>query len=336
MRRSHSVVFLAYDGFQLLDVTGPASVFASANYILKHNAYDVSVVSPDGGLVASNSGVAIASRALARVPAGRIGTFLVAGADESVIRAVITEPALRRWVPRCARRAQRFGSVCSGVFLLAALGLLNGKRVATHWEACGQLAASFPALNVDSDALYVVDGKMWTSAGVTTGIDMALAMVERDHGAALAGTVAKRLVVYARRPGHQSQFSALLSAQARADNPFSDLIDWMQNHLGQTLDIPSLAARAGLAERSFYRKFLTTTGKSPAQFVEALRIDAARTLLTRNLPIKAIAAAIGLHPRRLNAAFERRFGMSPRLFREMHAISDSARSARRRHDAHTR
>ena len=336
MRRSHSVAFLAYDGFQLLDVTGPASVFASANYVLKRNAYNVCVVSPDGGLVASNSGVALATRALARAPAGRIGTFLVAGADEPVIRTIIAETALRRWVPRWAHRAQRFGSVCSGVFLLAALGLLKGKRVATHWEACGQLAASFPTLKVDADALYVIDGKVWTSAGVATGIDMALAMVERDLGAALAGSVAKRLVVYARRPGHQSQFSALLSAQARADNPFSDLIDWMQNHLGQTLDVPTLAAHAGLAERSFYRKFLTATGKSPAQFVEALRLDAARTLLTRNLPIKAVAATVGLHPRRLNAAFERRFGMSPRLFRDMHARSDRARSAPRSHDKHRR
>jgi transcriptional regulator GlxA family with amidase domain len=321
MRRSHSVVFLAYDGFQLLDLTGPASVFAAANYILKRNAYDVSIVSPKGGLVASNSGVALATRTLARLPPGRVDTLLVVGADEPVIRAIIHDPVLLRWLLRWAGRAQRLGSVCSGAFLLAAFGLLKGKRVATHWEACGQLAASFPALTVDGDALYVVDGKVWTSAGVTTGIDMALAMVERDQGAALAGSVAKRLVIYARRPGHQSQFSALLSAQVRADNPFSDLIDWMQNHLHQVLDVPTLAARAGLAERSFYRKFIAATGVSPAQFVEALRLDAARTLLTRRLSIKAIAAAVGLHPRRLNAAFERRFGMSPRLFRDVHARS---------------
>jgi transcriptional regulator GlxA family with amidase domain len=320
MRRSHSVIFLAYHGFQILDLTGPASVFASANYILKRKAYDVSVVSPNGGLVASNSGVAVATVTLARVPAGRIDTFLVVGADQPAIRGIIAEPALRRRLPPWVRRAQRFGSVCSGAFVLAALGLLKGKRVATHWEACEKLAAAFPALSVDADALYVVDGKVWTSAGVATGIDMALAMVERDHGATIAGSVAKRLVVYARRPGHQSQFSALLTAQARADDPFSDLIYWMQNHLDQALKVPTLAARAGLSERSFYRKFLEATGMSPAQFVEVLRLDAARTLLARHLSIKAIAAAVGLHPKRLNAAFERRFGISARLFRDVHAL----------------
>lgn len=321
MPRPHAVVFLAYERFQVLDLTGPAAVFASANYILKCEAYAVSVVSPNGGLVASNSGIRFATLALTRMPTSRLDTFLVVGADEPDVRAAMVDPTLRRWLPRWVRRAGRFGSVCSGTFVLAALGLLKGKRVATHWEACDQLAAGFPALSVDANALYVVDGKVWTSAGVTTGIDMALAMVERDHGAQVAGSVAKRLVVYARRPGHQSQFSTLLSAQIRGDNPFVDLVDWIQSHLDHVLDVPTLAARAGLAERSFYRKFVAATGKSPAQFIEALRLDAARTLLARDLPIKAIAAAVGLQPRRLSAAFERRFGMSPQLFRGIHGMS---------------
>ena len=297
--------------------------------MLRSKAYDVSVVSPDGGLVSSNSGVALATRTLARLPAGRIDTFLVVGADEPVVRTIMREPALRRWVPRWVCRARRFGSVCSGTFVLATLGLLQGKRVATHWEACQPLAANFPGISVDADALYVVDGKVWTSAGVATGIDMALAMVEHDHSAAVAGNVAKRLVVYARRPGHQSQFRTLLTAQSRADTPFADLIEWMQGHLDHVLDVPTLAAHAGLAERSFYRKFLAATGMSPAQFVEAIRLDAARALLFRNLSIKAVAAAVGLHPRRLNGAFERRFGMSPRLFRDMHATHGGSISNRR-------
>ncbi|HYJ98527.1 MAG TPA: DJ-1/PfpI family protein [Burkholderiaceae bacterium] len=321
MPRPHSVVFLAYERFQILDLTGPAAVFASANYILSREAYAVSVVSPNGGLVASNSGVSFATLALTRMPTSRPDTFLVVGADEPNVRAAMVDPTLRHWLPRWVRRAGRFGSVCSGTFVLAALGLLEGKRVATHWEACEKLAAAFPNLSVDANALYVVDGKVWTSAGVTTGVDMALAMVEHDQGAQVAGSVAKRLVVYARRPGHQSQFSTLLSAQIRADNPFVDLVDWMQSHLDHVLDVPTLAARAGLAERSFYRKFLAATGESPAQFVEALRLDAARTLLACDLSIKTIAAAVGLQPRRLNAAFERRFGMSPQLFRGIHGTS---------------
>lgn len=321
MSRPHSVVFLAYEGFQLLDLAGPAAVFTSANYLLSRKAYDVSVVSPTGGLVTSSSGVTLATRTLTRMPPRRLDTLLVVGADEPQVRAAMAEPAIRRWLPRWTRGAARVGSVCSGTFLLAAAGLLQGKRVATHWYACDKLAAGFPGLSVDADALFVVDGRVWTSAGVTTGIDMALAMVERDQGASVAASIAKRLVVYARRPGHQSQFSTLLSAQTRADNPFADLIDWMHSHLDQVLDVPTLAARAGLTERSFYRKFTAATGQSPAQFVEALRLDAARTLLARNLPMKAIAAAVGLHPRRFNGAFERRFGMSPRLFRDMHGAS---------------
>ena len=138
---------------------------------------------------------------------------------------------MRRWVPRCAARARRIGSVCSGTFVLAALQLIDGRRVATHWEACGALAANYPKLTVDPDALYVVDGKVWTSAGVTTGIDMALAMVEADCSADVANAIARRLVLYARRPGYQSQFSPLLDARIQADSPFKDLIDWMQNNL---------------------------------------------------------------------------------------------------------
>jgi transcriptional regulator GlxA family with amidase domain len=150
---------------------------------------------------------------------------------------------------------------------------------------------------------------------------MALAMVEGYYGAALAGDIAKRLVVYARRPGHQNQFSALLSALVLADNPFAELIDWMQGRLDGTLDGPTPAARANLTERSFYRKFRAATGQTPAQFVESLRIDAAWTLLARALSIKAVAAQVGMDPRRFNAAFERRFGLSAQLYRTMHAQS---------------
>ena len=226
---------------------------------------------------------------------------------------------MRRWLCKVAPRAKRYGSVCTGAFVLAAAGLLDGKRVATHWASCDRLADGFPALNVDADSLYVVDGKVWTSAGVTTGIDMALALVEADLGAATANLIARHFVLYARRPGYQSQFSPLLQAQTAAEAPFAALIDWMQENLDQPLDVPALAARAGLSERSFYRKFTEATGKTPAHFVEGLRLDAARTLLAQGLPLKAIAGKVGLSsPARLGQAFERRFGMAPSLFREMH------------------
>lgn len=324
MSKVRTIALLAYDGFQLLDVTGPAAVFAAANRALKRRVYDVVVVSPLGGPVGSDSGVAITTRPIARLRASQVDTLLIAGAEEAALRAVISDPAVRRWVPRCAASARRLGSVCSGTFVLAALQLIDGRRVATHWEACGALAANYPKLTVDPDALYVVDGKVWTSAGVTTGIDMALAMVEADCGADIANAIARRLVLYARRPGYQSQFSPLLDARIRADSPFSDLIDWMQNNLDRSLDVPALAARAKLAERNFYRRFFTATGSSPAHFVEALRLEAARTLIDGDLPLKGVAAKVGLTPIRLNNAFERRFGVAPRLFREMHRSTKPA------------
>jgi transcriptional regulator GlxA family with amidase domain len=171
---------------------------------------------------------------------------------------------------------------------------------------------------VDPEALYVRDGRIWTSAGVTTGIDMALAMVEEDLGADVANAIARRLVLYARRPGYQSQFSPLLDAQIKADSPFAVLIAWMQDNLDSALDVTTLAARAGPTERTFHRRFHSATGQSPAHFVEALRLEAARTLIDEQLSLKSIAAKVGLTPIRLNNAFERRFGMQPRLFRDMH------------------
>jgi transcriptional regulator GlxA family with amidase domain len=328
MSKCRTIALLAYDGFQLLDVTGPAAVFAAANGALKRKVYDVTVLSPAGGVVTSDSGVALATRAMARLPANKVDTLLIAGAEETALRAAMSEPAVRRAVPRYAAKARRFGSVCSGAFVLAALQLIDGRRVATHWEACGPLAARYPKITVDPDALYVVDGKVWTSAGVTTGIDMALAMVEEDHGAEIANAIARRLVLYARRPGYQSQFSPLLSARIKAESPFADLIDWMQNNLDRPLHVPTLAARAGLGERSFYRRFSAATGSSPAHFVEALRLEAARTLIDGDLPLKGVAAKVGLTSIRLNNAFERRFGVAPRLFRDMHRTTGPGETGR--------
>jgi transcriptional regulator GlxA family with amidase domain len=321
---SHLVAILVYPGFELLDASGPASVFNAANRALSRNRklpfYTVEPVSADGGLVRSNTGVALQTSALSRMRPAKVDTLLIAGAEADDVRAAIAQPAIQRWVPRCAKTAVRFGSVCSGTFILAALGLLDGKSVATHWDACTQLAQLFPCVSVDPEKLYVVDGNIWTSAGVSTGIDMALAMVSRDLDAGIAVEVAKRLVLYARRPGYQSQFSPLLRAQVEADNPFGELISWVQTNLDGSLDVPALAARTGLTERSFYRKFLAATGETPARFVETLRLDAARVLLLQDLSLKVVAARVGLSPAaRFTEAFERRFGVTPGLFRDMHA-----------------
>ncbi len=313
----HRIFILAHEGCQVLDVTGPAAVFAAANERRAQPFYDVRIVSPEGGAVKTNLGVTLMSEKIG----GQPDTLLVAGGTTGLSPVVLRED-VRQWLRKAAARAERYGSVCTGAFVLAAAGLLDGKRVATHWAACDLLARDFPAITVDPESLYVTDGKVWTSAGVSTGIDMALALVEADLGAPAANLIARYFVLYARRPGYQSQFSLVLGAQTRVDAPFSDLIGWMQGHLTATLDVPALALRAGLSERSFYRKFTETTGKTPAHFVEALRLDAARALLDKGLPLKSIATKVGLKSSaRLGQAFERRFGMAPRLFREMHAAS---------------
>lgn len=320
----HHVAFVVYPGFELLDMSGPASVFTSANRTLglseKPPFYAIDLVSATGGPVTSSSGVAVETQSLEEVARKAVDTLLVAGAEREHLLPIMADPAWEAWLPKLAGEAQRFGSVCSGVIILARLGLLDEHRVSTHWDACTPLAIAFPSVTVDPDSLYVVDGRLWTSAGVTTGIDMALAMVAYDLSADIAGEVAKRLVLYARRPGYQSQFSPLLQAQVKADSPFAELIAWILANLDAVLDVPVLAGRAGLSERSFHRKFVAATGETPARFVETARLDAARMLLCRGLSLKSVSAQVGLSPAtRFSEAFERRFGVSPRLFREMHA-----------------
>jgi transcriptional regulator GlxA family with amidase domain len=321
----HHVAFIVYPGFELLDVSGPASVFNGANRALRQRGrpefYNVGLASAEGAAVESSGGVAVETVAIVTLRPGDIQTVLVAGAEREPLLQAVANPVLRAAIPDLAAKAERFGSVCTGGFLLASLGLLDGQKVATHWDSCKPFAAAFPNVTVDADALYVVDGQLWTSAGVTTGIDMALAMIAHDLDATIAGEVAKRLILYARRPGYQSQFSPVLQAQVKADSPFADLIGWIQANLAAPLDVPSLAARAGLTERTFHRKFVAATGQTPARFVETARLDTARMLLSRGLSLKSVAAQVGLFPpARLTEAFERRFGVAPRLFRDMHAV----------------
>jgi transcriptional regulator GlxA family with amidase domain len=320
----HRVAFIVYPGFELLDTSGPISVFNGANRALsvsgKPPFYAVDLISVAGGPVTSSSGVVVHTQSLEERSREAVDTLLVAGAESEHLLPVMTDSVWAAWVPDLAGKAQRFGSICSGAIILARLGLIEGHRVTTHWDACAPLAATFPAVTVDPDALYIVDGRLWTSAGVTTGIDMALAMVAQDLSAVIAGEVAKRLVLYARRPGYQSQFSPLLQAQVKADSPFADLIAWILANLGSPLAVPRLADQAGLSERTFHRKFIAATGQTPARFVETARLDAARMLLCRGLSLKSVAAEVGLSPAtRFCEAFERRFGIAPRLFREMHA-----------------
>jgi len=313
------IALVAFDGVQVLDVTGPAGVFASANEAAGRECYRVHILSPAGGVVTGGSGVKLVSEAVADVDPACFDTVLVGGGNKRGLIALCADARFGRWLAGACAGACRYGSVCSGSFALAHFGLVTDQRVATHWEGTALLARYYPSLNVDADALYVEDGRVWTSAGVTTGIDMCLALVARDLGEAIANAVAKILVVYARRPGYQSQFSPILDAQARATDGFAALIDWIGEHLHETLDIARLAERASMSPRSFHRKFTQATGDTPARFIETMRLDRARQLLASSSSVKDIAARTGyVTAGQLSKAFVRRFGISPALFRDMH------------------
>lgn len=314
---TYRIALFVFDGVQLLDVAGPASVFAAANDACAQHFYRLDVVSIGGLPVRSSAGIDVPARSLRAVRAQNVDMLMIAGGDEARLRSLAALPALRRWVGRLRPQVTRIASVCTGAFLLAELGLLDGRRAATHWASCDELARDFPLVEVERDALFVEDGPLWTSAGVTTGIDMSLALVERDLGSDIAHRIAQRLVLYARRPGHQSQFSPLLDAQGRAGRPFARLVEWMQRHLQEPLDVAQLAARAAMSERSFHRKFTAAMGQTPAHFVETLRLERARTLLGAGRPVKEIAAEAGFaSPTHLSRAFERRFGVTPRVYRQ--------------------
>lgn len=323
------VVILAFARCQVLDITGPAMVFEAGNDAVGRQHYQIHIVSADGGLVQTSCAVALASQPMTDMPADRVDTFLVAGGDADGLQTLVADESARAWAVAAAQSARRFGSICTGTFALAHFGLLHGKRVATHWSACSDLAQLCPNAEVDTNALFVNDGRLWTSAGVTTGIDMSLDMVAADLGNAVANAIAKRLVLYARRPGFQSQFSPVLTAQSHANAPFAALIDWMRDNLTQRLDVPRLAERMAISERTFLRRFTESTGETPARFVETLRLDQTRNLLATGMSLKEIAARTGYTTgTQLSKAFERRFGMTPMLYRELHCRGQHAPDAK--------
>jgi len=318
MDQPRRIYFVLYDGFELLDMSGPACVFTSANSLTKRALYHVEALSEKGGLVTSGAGFQIHTRGIGEVEPGPEDTLLMTGSDNP---ALVTRPlpaGLRVWWRQATRQAGRYGSVCTGTVPLAASRLLEGRHVATHWEATDYLRRTYSTLRVEPDRLYVVDGALWTSAGATSAIDMALAMLERDHGTALMGKVARRLVVYAHRPGNQSQFSALLAAQTAGQGRFAPLLDWVQSRLAEPLTLEMMAEQAGMSERSFRRHFTKAVGMAPAKFVEALRLDRARALLEAGGSIKRAAADVGFRSEAgFRAAFQLRFGISPSLHRRM-------------------
>jgi transcriptional regulator GlxA family with amidase domain len=314
---TRKVLVVAFPQAKLLDVTGPCEVLADANRALGGDGggYDVEVVSARAGPVETSSGVqVVAHRGIASVR-GPIDTLLVCGGPG--VTQAAADTALLRWLGRSAGRARRVGSVCTGAFLLAAAGLLDGRRATTHWAFCDRLAQEYPRVTVDPDPIFVRDGSVYTSAGVTAGLDLALALVEEDLGRDVALGVARHLVMFVRRPGGQSQFSALLELQRADRKPLRDLQSWASEHLAADLSVEALAERVHMSPRNFSRVFRREVGRTPARFVERLRVERARQRLEESTAgLQQIARECGLGcADSMRRSFLRVLGVAPSDYR---------------------
>ena len=286
------VVLVVFPEIQGLDLLGPAEVFAAANAEVGRPAYRVRVVATEPGPLRTSSGVGVVADAPISHVRGPIDTLMVAGGDGTP-GAVVDEHLIAH-VTRLARGARRVTSVCSGAFVLAQAGLLDGRRATTHWRVCGLLASGFPTVRVDPDPIYVRDGNVWTSAGVTAGMDLALALVEDDLGRDVALAIARRLVLFLRRPGNQSQFSAPLQAQAAERDGIREAQHLVAEHPEGDCSVAALARAAAMSERNFARCFTAEVGMTPARYVERVRVETARRLLEdSDEGVEAIAAASG-------------------------------------------
>ncbi|MFB7240948.1 GlxA family transcriptional regulator [Streptomyces populi] len=306
-----TVLIVLFDGVQSLDVTGPLEVFAGAE-TYRGGSYGIRTASPDGSPVRSSSGlVLVPDQALADAPVPH--TLLVPGGSGTRR----PDPGLVDWLRAHGPRAERLVSVCTGAALLAAAGLLDGRRATTHWAHCDRLARDHPAVTVEPDPIYVRDGNVSTSAGVTSGIDLALALVEEDLGRDAALTIARHLVVFLRRPGNQAQFSAQLAAQTARREPLREVQRWISEHPGDDLSVEALAVRARLSPRHFARAFRTETGTTPGRYVERVRLEHARRLLEDTTDgVEEVARACGYGtPEAMRRAFVKLLGSAPAEYR---------------------
>jgi transcriptional regulator GlxA family with amidase domain len=314
------VVILAFPGVNLLDVAGPAQVFTSAMELRSAEdsqpdpAYRVTLVSVHGGLTKTTSGLEINSVPVSSVDGLPIDTLLIAGGHGSEDAADTEE--IVAWLRAVQPRVRRIGSICTGAFVLAAAGLVKGRRLATHWAYCDRLQELHPAVNVERDAIFVEDQGLWSSAGISSGVDLALAMVERDYGRELALMVARRLVVFLKRAGGQSQFSMPLQAQL-ADGPFAALGAWVTDNPAADHRIEKLAQRVNMSPRTFHRLFKGTFGRSPAQWIKSMRLECARRMLEQSeKTLQEVAATSGLGSADvMRRIFLRQLGVTPSDYR---------------------
>ena len=310
---TRTIAFVVFPGFQIIDAAGPIGAFEIAGR-LNPGAYDLSVRAAIPGVVTSSSGVAMVAEPLGD-PA-RVDTVMIVGGDGS--RQAMADETLLAFTRAAGRTARRVGSVCTGAFVLASAGLLEGRRATTHWSRSEDFARRFPRVKLDPDRIWIRDGEVWTSAGITAGIDLALAMIEDDLGEETAKRTAQQLVVYHRRPSGQTQFSALLDLHDGGGR-FGDLLSWIRENLGEVLTVERLAERAGMSTRNFARAFATETGATPARAVERLRLEAARAAVEAGVrTIDQIALDTGFaDPERMRRAFLRAFGQPPQVLKRI-------------------
>jgi transcriptional regulator GlxA family with amidase domain len=315
----HRIAIVIYPEFKALEAIGPMSVFGYANHHLQAArgtpAYELLIAAPERGPVPSDTLMSLdAAHALDQLD--RVDSVLIVGAP-CIEKALTRHPELVRWIRRVQARVGRLAGLCSGSFFLAEAGVLDGRRATTHWSVAALMRQRYPRIDVDADAIYIQQEQVWTSAGVTAAMDMALAFVERDHGRELALAVARDLVVYLKRPGGQSQFSSLLKSQS-AGSVIGEVQAWMLAHLERAMDVGTLARRASMSERNFSRLFQREVGQAPMQFLESARIERARLLFEdSSLSLKAVALRAGFSTeQQMRRAFLRRLAVSPSDYRE--------------------
>jgi transcriptional regulator GlxA family with amidase domain len=316
------IVLLAGPGTQILDVAGPAEVFGRVERVLgarpgRRRGYDVVLVSTESERVSTSCGIPLVSHRRYRDLRGPVDTLLIAGGPDTATRT--HDPGILGWLRRKASRVRRIGSVCTGAFILAEAGLLRHRRATTHWQWCDELRRRFPATQVEADRIFVRDHHVYTSAGITAGIDLALALVEEDHGADVALQVARELVLFLRRPGGQTQFSSALKLSAAPTGPLRELQAWLLEHLDQPLAVEALAKEAAMSPRNFARVFRRDLGVTPARFIERLRVEAARRRLEEGSEsMDEVAARCGFGTAdSLRRSFARVLGTRPKDYRQL-------------------
>jgi len=319
------IVVLVYPDIMAMDVCGPMEAFAMANALAGRGLYRLSVTAVTTDPIATSLGFSIVPNSALADLDGPIDTLLVAGGYGHV--AALSDPALIGWLREAAPKARRHGSICTGAFPLAASGLLDGKRATTHWALAPSFAQNYPATTLEIDSIFVRDGQTYTSAGITAGIDLALALIEEDHGRTFALRVARSLVVFLKRPGGQSQFSTHLQAQFSAVPALRKAQEWALAHLADDLSAEALAAHVGMSERSFRRLFVDELHETPREYVERIRLDEARRQIEdTDLPAQTVAKRCGFGSvHSLRRAFVRQLGVTPQWYRAQFQKTEAAR-----------